>query len=257
MVTPSLDQGAFIERTIESVLRQEGDFELEHIVVDGGSTDGTLEILERHRGRIRWVSEPDRGQSDAINKGFRMARGDVLGWLNSDDVYEPGALGAVASALRDGGASWCFGECRVVDEGGREIRRMVSRYKSRTSRRYSLPRLLSQNFIPQPATFFRRSILEAAGPLDESFHYAMDYDLWLRFARLADPVFVARPLASFRWHGASKTGARYRTGAWEAFGIARRRARPGERAAVARHFLNYLGQVAVYGLLDLVPARAG
>ncbi len=257
VVTPSFNQGAFIERTIESVASQRGPFEIEHLVIDGGSTDATLSILRRNEGRLRWVSEPDRGQCDAINKGFRMATGDVLAWLNSDDTYEPGALAEVSKALGPRWARWCFGECRIIDEGDREIRRAVSAYKSWVSRRYSRIRLLGRNFIPQPATFFRRDLLDEAGPLDETLRYAMDYDLWLRFARVADPVFVPRPLASFRWHGASKTGAGYRTGAWECFAVARRRARGLERAALAQHLLHYVGQVAVYSVLDLATPRSG
>jgi glycosyltransferase involved in cell wall biosynthesis len=252
VVTPSFNQAEFIERTIESVLSQRGDFELEHLVVDGGSTDGTLDVLRRYEGRLRFVSEGDRGQSDAINKGFRMATGDVLAWLNSDDTYEPGALDAVVRTLA-GGARWCFGECRIVDERDREIRRLISRYKSWVSSRYTVRALVGRNFIPQPATFFRRDLLLEAGPLDESLHYAMDYDLWLRFARLAPPAFVPRPLASFRWHGGSKTGGRYRTAAWECFRIARTRADgPGERLALAQHLAHYAAEVTVYRLLDLV-----
>jgi glycosyltransferase involved in cell wall biosynthesis len=257
VVTPSYQQGAFIERTIESVLSQRGDFELEYVVVDGGSTDETLGVLRRHEGRLRFVSEPDRGQSDAINKGFRMAGGDVLAWLNSDDTYGPGALDAVVRTIRDTGARWCFGECRIVDERDREIRRAIARYKSRISRRFSLRRLLGQNFVPQPATFFRRDLLEQVGPLQESLHHAMDYDLWLRFARVATPAFIPRPLASFRWHGGSKTGAGYRTGAWECFRIARHHARGGEQAALAQHLAVCVGQIAAYSLLDLIRAARG
>jgi glycosyltransferase involved in cell wall biosynthesis len=252
IVTPSFNQGPFIERTVESVLSQRGDFELEYLVMDGGSTDETLSILRGYEGRVRLVSEPDRGQSDAINKGFRGASGDVLAWLNSDDTYAPGALQAVVETLSGTKARWCFGTCRVIDEEDREIRRAVSRYKSWASRRYSMRRLLSSNFVPQPATFFRRDLFQEAGPLDESLHYAMDYDLWLRFARIAPPAFVPRPLASFRWHSGSKTGARYRRGAWECFSIARTRARGGlEGTAVALHAVHYLTQLAAYGVLDL------
>lgn len=250
IVTPSFNQGRFIERTIESVLAQRGDFELEYLVMDGGSTDETLAILRRHEGRLRFVSERDRGQSDAINKGFRMATGDVLAWLNSDDTYELGALDAVARVLGEGGARWCFGECRIVDEDGREVRAAIARYKSWVARRYSRMRLVGRNFIPQPATFFRRDLLAEAGPLDESLHFAMDYDLWLRFAALAEPVFVPGTLASFRWHGRSKTGAGYARGAWECFRIARTRARGLDRLALAEHLAHYAAQVAVYAALD-------
>lgn len=256
IITPSYNQGSFIERTIESVLAQRGDFELEYLVVDGGSTDATLSVLRRHAARLRYVSEPDRGQCDAINKGLRLTSGEVVAWLNSDDVYEPGALEAVAGALR-GEARWCFGECRIIDEDDREIRRAITRYKTAQSRRYGLRRLLGRNFISQPATFFRRDLIAEVGPVDEALHFAMDYDLWLRFARVAQPVFVPRPLAAFRWHGASKTGARYRTGAWEAFGVARRHARGLERLALPGHLARYAAQVATYRALDLAASLRG
>lgn len=250
VVTPSYNQAAYIERTVDSVLGQRGDFELEYLVVDGGSTDGTLERLRRYEGRLRLVCEPDRGQSDAINKGFRLGSGEVLAWLNSDDVYAPGALDSVARALRGGRARWCFGRCDVIDADDRPIRRVVSAYKSWVSARYSRRRLIGRNFIPQPAVFFRRDLLEEAGPLDESLRYSMDYDLWLRFAERAEPVFLPRTLAAFRWHAASTTGAGYARGAWECLGVARRRARGPERLALAEHLLHALGEVAVYRALD-------
>jgi glycosyltransferase involved in cell wall biosynthesis len=254
VVTPSYNQAAFIERTLESVLSQRGDFELEHLVLDGGSRDGTLDVLRRYEGRVRWVSEPDRGQCDAIGKGFRMAGGEVLAWLNSDDVYAPGALDAVVRTLRATGARWCFGECAIVDEADRPIRSAISAYKSWVSRRYSRRRLVGRNFIPQPAVFFRRDLLDEVGGLDESLRYAMDYDLWLRFARAAEPVFIPRRLASFRWHARSITGSGYVAGAWECLGIARRRAEGLERLALAEHLLHAVAEVAVYRALEL-PGR--
>jgi glycosyltransferase involved in cell wall biosynthesis len=250
VVTPSYNQAEFVERTVESVLSQRGDFELEYLVRDGGSTDGTLEVLRRYEGRLRLVSEPDRGQCDAINQGFRQVSGDVLAWLNSDDVYVPGALDAVVRTMSETGTRWCFGACGIVDEADRPIRGAISAYKSWVSRRYSRRRLLARNFIPQPAVFFRRDLLEEVGGLDESLRYAMDYDLWLRFARVAEPVFVSRELARFRWHDRSVTGAGYATGAWECFAIAARRARGAERVALVEHLAHALGEIAVYRALD-------
>ncbi|MDD5724475.1 MAG: glycosyltransferase family 2 protein [Syntrophales bacterium] len=156
VVTPSLNQGEFMERTIQSVLSQHGDFELEHIIVDGGSTDGTLDIIEKYKGRLTLLSGRDRGQSDAINKGFAMASGDILAWLNSDDTYEPGALSEVAEIHRKHEFEWYFGNCRNIDENDREIRKLITRYKMFESRRYSLRRLLSKDFISQPAVFLRK-----------------------------------------------------------------------------------------------------
>ncbi|MBI3185462.1 MAG: glycosyltransferase [Myxococcales bacterium] len=255
VVTPSFNQAAFIERTIESVLGQRGDFELEYLVVDGGSTDGTLEVLRRYEGAVRWLSEKDRGQSDAINKGFRLATGEVLCWLNSDDTLEEGALEAVARELREGEGRWCVGQCRIVDEEDREVRRLVTWYKNFRVRRYSVERLLVENFISQPATFFRRELWEEAGGLDAERWYAMDYDLWLRFGRIAAPRIVPSYLASFRWHGGSKSGARFREGSWEAFQVACRHARPGEQVAVARHFLHHHALVAAYSVMELLGGR--
>jgi glycosyltransferase involved in cell wall biosynthesis len=254
IVTPSYNQGKFIERTIRSVLEQRGDFELEYLVVDGGSTDQTLSILERYRGRLTYVSDRDAGQVDAISKGFARATGEVVAWLNSDDLYLPGALEEVTRALSQPGARWCFGQCRIIDESDAEIRRGIAWYKNRLSRRYSLRRLLTTDFIPQPATFFRRDLLEEAGPLDPSFHYAMDYDLWLRFARVSEPVFIPRDLARFRWHGTSKSSGRYGEAAREAYAAARRHAKPSERLALVEHALHVLCLLTGYGLLQLLES---
>lgn len=256
IVTPSFNQGRYIERTLRSVLEQQGDFELEYLVVDGGSTDETLSILEGYRGRLSWVSGPDAGQVDAISKGFAKATGDVLGWLNSDDLYLPGALDAVARALSQPGAAWCFGQCRIIDEDDREVRRPIARYKNGLSRRYSLRRLLTKNFIPQPATFFRRALLEQAGGLDHGFHYAMDYELWLRFARLSDPVFIPQDLACFRWHGHSKSAGGYGKAAWEAYAAARRHAGAAHWHALVEHWLHVISLVTGYRLLDLFAYKS-
>jgi GT2 family glycosyltransferase len=253
VVTPSFNQARFVERTIASVLGQQGEFELEYLVVDGGSTDGTLDILRRHEGRLSWISEPDRGQSDALNKGFRRTSGEVLAWLNSDDVYEPGALAAAAAALGPGGARWCFGDCKVIDEQDREIRSAVTAWKAFLSRRYSFPWLLgSGNFISQPAVFFRRDLLEEVGGPDERYHLAMDYDLWLRFARVAEPAYLPRPLAGFRWHGESKSGGGYGRMAWEAFRVASRHGRGLERLALLPHLAHVASLTATYRALDAV-----
>jgi len=252
VVTPSYNQARFIERTIASVLAQEGPFELEYLVVDGGSTDGTQEILRKYEGRLRWLSERDRGQSDALNKGFRLATGQVLAWLNSDDTYEPGAVAAAVEAL-SGGARWCFGRCRIVDDRDRRVRGLVAAYKGWLSRGYSRSRLLVTNFVAQPAVFFRRDLLEEVGPVDEACHYSMDYDLWLRFAAVGDPAYVPRDLACFRWHGASKTGAGYGASVREAFRIARRHSGGRHRLALAAHLVHSAAYVAAYRLLDALP----
>lgn len=210
IITPSLNQAGLLERTIESVLSQRGPFELEYLVFDGGSTDGSVDILRRYEGRLRATVEPDAGQADAVNKGLRAATGDILGWVNSDDLLRPDALARVAevfSANKE--VLWVHGSCDIIDAEDRPIREQIRRYKDRRCRNYSFRSLLIENFISQMTVFWRRSAMERAGMLDPSLHYAFDYDLWLRFARLGDPTFIPYPLAAFRWYPQSKSGSHY------------------------------------------------
>ncbi len=207
IITPAYNQGKYIERTIHSVLEQNGDFELEYLVIDGGSTDNTIEILKKYSDRLQWVSEKDRGQSHAVNKGFLKATGDIVGWLNSDDVYENGALQKVVSVFKGSSdCQWVVGKCRIINEDGREIRRNITRYKDKWIDRYRYERLLAEDFISQPSVWFRRSFLDEVGLLDESLHYTMDYDLWLRMGKKAAPFIIDDYLSSFRYYSDSKTG---------------------------------------------------
>ena len=197
IVTPCLNGAATLPQALESVASQ-GYPDIEHVVVDGGSTDGTIDILER--AGVRFISEPDRGLSDAVNKGVRMATGEAVGWLNADDFYLPGTLHRVGRAFAENpGARWVTGRCRIVDAVDREIRKRVAAYKNAFLDRYSYALLVAQNFIACPATFVRRSAFDEVGLLDERFKYSMDYDLWLRLGKLGDPVVLAgEPLAAFR-----------------------------------------------------------
>lgn len=249
VITPSFNQGRYIERTLDSILGQEGDFELESIVVDGGSTDGTLHVLQRYAARLRWVSERDEGQSDAINKGFAMATGDILAWLNSDDTYEPGALACVAQEYRREPFAWGFGDCRIIDEEDREIREFITRYKVAQSRKYAYHRLLRRDFVSQPAAFFSAEAYRVTGEISRDLIYSMDYDYWLRLGRRWEPRYVPRTLANFRWHTRSKNGAAYRKAAWETFQTARRHAPPGHTMDLVMHFGHCCVLNALYRLL--------
>lgn len=197
IVTPCLNGAGTLEQALESVRSQDYPGNVEHVVVDGGSTDGTVELLQK--AGVRYVSEPDRGLSDAVNKGIRMARNDVIGWLNADDVYLPGALARAGRAFaEDPEALWVTGPCLIVGADGAEIRSAVTRYKNLFLRRYSYGLHLVQNFVSCPSTFVRRSAFDRTGLLDERFRYSMDYDLWLRLGRLRPPLVIDEPLASFR-----------------------------------------------------------
>ena len=196
VVMPAFNAAATIERSLDSVRAQSRD-DVEVVVVDGGSTDGTVDIL-RGRDDARFVSEPDRGLSDAFNKGAALAHGPVLGWLNADDVYLPGALDAVLAAFSfEPELQWLIGRCLIVDGDGREIRGGVSAYKDLLLRRYSQRLHLTHNFVPAPSTFFRRDAFAGVGGMDVGLRYSMDYDLYLRLGRRSAPTVLDRPLAAF------------------------------------------------------------
>lgn len=214
IITPSFNQVQFIERTIRSVLSQTGDFVLEYIIVDGGSTDGSLDIIKRWAltdGRLRWLSEPDHGQSDAINKGLRLATGDIVAFLNSDDVYCSGALQVVVQAFTaQPERIWLYGRCYIIDDQDKEIRRGVTLYKNILGRNYSYTKLLILNFISQPASFWRRSCLTTLGLFDETEHLVMDYDYWCRLGQQSEPICLSNYLAGFRVYKTSKSGQRFK-----------------------------------------------
>jgi glycosyltransferase involved in cell wall biosynthesis len=204
IVTPSYNTGPYIGATVRSVVEQDYS-PLDYLVMDGGSTDGTVEVLKSFGPRVRWVSERDKGQSDAINRGFAQTRGDVLGWLNSDDTYAPGALRAAAKFLAEHpDVAMVYGDADFIDAGGRRIGRCQHVEPVFNPRRL----LHYSDFIVQPAAFFRRSAFEAVGGLDPSLNWAMDYDLWLKFATAGLKVaYLPRVLANYRWLGASKSAA--------------------------------------------------
>lgn len=200
VVTPSLNHGRFIRETIESVLGQSYP-RIEYLVMDGGSTDDTVGILKSYGDRLAWVSEPDDGQTQAINKGWRRARGTIIAYLNSDDTYLPGAVETAVAAFGahpDAGA--VYGEGYHVDEGGR----VIERYPTEP---FDLARLAETCFICQPTVFLRRDVVDRLGYLDESRRYCMDYDLWIRLAQVSRFAYVPTYLASTRRHEASVTSA--------------------------------------------------
>ncbi len=244
IITPSYNQGQFIEQTIQSVLSQDYP-DLEYIVMDGGSTDETLSILRKYEGKLLWISEKDRGQSHAINKGLRMASGEVIAFLNSDDLYEPGALLAVGEFFaRHPQAFWVTGKCRIINQQGREIRRWITRYKNFWLRLGIYPVLYVLNYISQPATFWRREVVEEIGYLDEDLHYAMEYDYWLRIGQRFRLWFIPKYLARFRIHPSSKAGSSARAQFDSELLIARRYVRPP--FLLALHRLHTAAVVAVY-----------
>jgi glycosyltransferase involved in cell wall biosynthesis len=223
IITPSYNQAHFLKETVLSVLSQATDFEIEHIIVDGGSTDGSVEYLRSLGRKVTWISEKDRGQADAVNKGVRMAGGEIIGWLNSDDVYLPGALQAVADYFHSHPeCRWAYGRCRIIDSSGKEQWKWITRYKNIRLRKFTYDKLLRENFISQPAVFFRKDLFEEAGMLNIDLHYAMDYDLWLRFAQISPAGVINSYLSNFRRHGASKSEQGFRDQFFEQYAVAQK-----------------------------------
>ncbi|HUK42929.1 MAG TPA: glycosyltransferase family 2 protein [Candidatus Bathyarchaeia archaeon] len=197
VITPSYNTATFIEDAMLSVARQSG-VTVEHIVIDGASTDATLEIVKRHP-QVQWISESDRGQSDAINKGFLRASGDLVGWLNADDYYLPGALEAVARAARDyPEADVFYGDCVFVNGEGTIVRSKVEHEFDPTVLLYF------GCYIPSTSTFFRREVIDSGLLLDCDYRVCMDFEYFARLAAAGRRFhYLPRVLAAFRWHGSN------------------------------------------------------
>ncbi len=213
IVTPSLNQAAYLEQTMRSVLEQ-GYRELEYIVVDGGSTDGSVDIVKRYADRLAWwESEKDSGQAEAINKGMKRARGEIVAWLNSDDIYMPGAFEAAAKAFASRPDTvLIYGNMLAVDGRGRTIN--ILRYKQ-----LSLEDLLCFEIIGQPAVFMRRSAFEKAGGLDASLHFMLDHQLWIKLAQQGEILHVDGIWAAARYHAEAKNRSQAPGFAQEAFRV--------------------------------------
>lgn len=200
IITPSFNQVEYLEETLLSVLEQ--DYEnIEYLVIDGGSTDGSLEIIKKYEHRLSaWISESDMGQADAINKGFSMAKGEIFAWLNSDDTYLPGAVSEAVRYLEENyHTGMVYGKAYYIDEQGKR----VALYPAGPTDHRGLKR--GVNTIPQQTMFFRSKIWRMVGPLDPSFYYAMDYDLWTRISAVSPIGFHEEFMANFRLQSASKS----------------------------------------------------
>jgi glycosyltransferase involved in cell wall biosynthesis len=202
VITICLNSEKFIEQAIRSVISQEYP-NIEYIIVDGGSVDGTVEIIRRYAAidsRIKWVSESDYGISDAMNKGARMASGEFIAHLHSDEYYlDSRVLADVSSCISSvPEVAWLTSGFHFVDDSGRFVREIKVR-------RYSYRRLIRGNIILHPATFIRRNTFNEVGGFDLSLKYCMDYDLWLRLGAISDPITLKKPLAAFRVHSGSRS----------------------------------------------------
>ena len=213
VITPSFNQAAYLPAAMESVLKQDHP-SIEYIVVDGGSTDGSKEIIQSYSDRLAWwVSEPDQGQADAINKGFKQAKGDIIAWLNSDDLYLPGTISSAVQFLnKNPKAGMVYGDAVSADGDGRLLNEL--RFDS-----WDLEDLLKFKIICQPAVFMRRQVLEKCGYLDLNYHFFLDHQLWIRIAREAVLVHHPEIWAVSRYHALAKNVVLASKGGEEAYQI--------------------------------------
>jgi len=270
IVTPSFNQAGYLDETMRSVTSQEGDFFIDYLVMDGGSTDGSVDVIRRHEERIakggggggcrgvslRWVSEKDRGQTHAINKGLALARGEVLSYLNSDDLFLPGAFAAVARHFADHpGDDFVYGDGDVVDERGARVWEWLSRpYDYSVLRSYHPLWNDFTNYIMQQATFWRRRVHDAVGTFDETLHYSMDLEFWLRAGAAGLSLrHVPVKLGQFRMIAGTKSLSAPTVFWLDNMEIFRRHNRPG---AMTGYFTYFHFNHARHAGLDFAPARA-
>jgi len=210
IVTPSYNQSEFLEQTIRSVLAQDYD-RIEYLIVDGGSTDGSVEIIQRYAEMssdriVWWVSEPDSGQAEAINKGIQRATGEIFAWLNSDDLYLPSAVSQAAAFMHaNPDLGMVFGNAITIDVHGQPLNKL----NFEIAEEWDLAELLRFHIICQPAVFMRRSILEEAGYLDSKYHFMLDHHLWIRIASLA-------PIQYYGSYHNTSSFESYKPGLWAA-----------------------------------------
>lgn len=250
IITPSFNQAHFIDKTIKGVLNQNYP-NLEYIVMDGGSTDGTLEILKKYGKKIIWKSEKDTGQANAINKGLKIATGEILAYLNSDDILLPDALFKVAKFFNNNPQiKWVFGKSKIINEVDREIRHVITFYKNLFLPFVSKNLLLVINPISQPATFWKRETTDKIGLFDEKQYYCMDYDYWLRTISKFKPGFINDYLASFRIHKRAKGEINFVRHFQDELQIAKKYTK--NPALILFHYFNYLSIILGYNVFRIL-----
>lgn len=262
IIVPSYNQGQFLSKTLDSILSQSGDFDIECLVFDGGSTDTSVEVLTDFGKKIKndffkrsgfqtnfyWESKKDDGQSNAINKGLKKSTGDIVAWLNSDDSYVPGTFSLVKkSFIQNPNKKWLSGHCQIINENDTPTRGLIVKYKNYWLDHYSYNNLLVLNFISQPSTFWRKELIEKSGFLNEDLHYSMDYDYWLRFGKVSDPIIVKSILSNFRVHGRSKSETNFTKQFDQDLGCATRNSR--NKFILAAHRLHNFFIKTIYGII--------
>lgn len=221
VIVPTLNQGKYISETIDSILAQNYP-NVEILVMDGGSTDETISILKSYSNLITWRSEKDEGQTNAINKGLKIATGEVLCFLNSDDIFLPGTLARVMKLFAKSEYLWATGDYKIINKKSQTMQSSISLYKSFLRFFNSKGILLITNYIIQPSTFWKRELLQKVGFFNEELDFTMDYEYWLRAYNFVKPAIFHFPVSGFRIHNESKGGTQYTRQFSEQYNVATR-----------------------------------
>lgn len=263
IVTPSFNQEEFIERTIQSVLNQKWNFDLEYIIVDWLSTDKSLDIIKKYEEKVNawdynnnfnwvsysWISEKDKWQSDAINKWLKKATWDIVTFLNSDDIYLDWTLELVINELWNSDKKWSYWKCRIIDLNDNEIRKYITMYKNFIWKKYSYSKLLSENFISQMTVFWKKEVMDELWYIDIDNHLCMDYEYWLRLWKKYEPLYINKYLSGFRFYHTSKSGSMF----WKQFSqeleVAEKYAEWDYKKSIFLHKFNYYKIVTIYKIL--------
>lgn len=266
IITPSYNQKEFIQRTIDSVIFQKWDFEIEYIIMDGWSNDWSKEIIEKIDSELKkawikinckklhfiWKSEKDKWQSDAINKWMKIATGDIVTYLNSDDTLAPWALQEVVNHLGKSNKMRSYGKCRIIDKKDQEIRKPITWYKNLLWKKYFYSKLLSENFISQMTVFWKKEILQELGYFDVNEHLCMDYEYRLRIGEKHDPVYIPKYIANFRFYQTSKSGSMFIQQFQDEFRLAKKYAKWKHKWALFLHKINYYKIIVIYKVLHFL-----
>ena len=260
IVTPSYNQEEYIERTIESVINQKWNFDIEYIIMDWWSKDWTVDILKRYEEKLKnnkkitfiRKSEKDNWQSDAINKWLKLSTWDIVTYLNSDDTLAPWALQIVVDKLWKSNKKRSYGKCKIIDKEDKEIRKYITLYKNLLWSKYSYSKLLSENFISQMTVFWKREVMKNCWYFDENEHLCMDYEYWLRIGEKYEPLYINEHIANFRFYYTSKSWAHFDKQFKDELRIAKEYAKWKYKWSILLHKFNYYKIILSYKVLSFI-----
>ncbi len=266
IITPSFNQEKFIERTILSVLNQKWKFDLEYIIIDWKSNDKSVEIIKKYDKKVKkwdyndnfnsisyfWLSEKDKWQSDAINKGLKISSWSIVAFLNSDDTYINWTLQIIIDEFSQSKNKWCYWKCKIIDLKDKEIRKYITFYKNIIWKKYSYKKLLTENFISQMTVFWKREVMIELWYIDEKHHLCMDYEYWLRLGKKYKPIYINKYIANFRFYHTSKSWSMFSKQFQQELKVAEKYAGWNYKISLFFHKINYYKIILIYKILNFL-----